>query len=324
MILLLGASGYLGRAFADELRRRGYGFIPLTRRALDYGDFSRLFNYVRKVQPEFLINAAGYPGRPNLDACESAHELALSANTLLPQTIARVCLMTHTAWGHVSSSGIYTGAKVFDHGVLLLEKDLNQPRLRQRLAEQPEFVRGFTEGDAPNFTFRDGWCNFYNGTKALAEEMIRGVGRSYLWRPGILFSEQDEPRNLLTRIQQYPKVYDSINSLSHAGDFARACLNLWEREAAFGVYNVVNPGVISNREVVEMIQRILKPQRQFEFWKDEREFYHFGARAPRSHCLLDITKLLNTGEEMRPVTEALEDTLHHWHAASPPAALAAP
>jgi nucleoside-diphosphate-sugar epimerase len=34
MILLLGASGYIGRAFANELRRRGDRFIPLTRKAI--------------------------------------------------------------------------------------------------------------------------------------------------------------------------------------------------------------------------------------------------------------------------------------------------
>jgi len=53
-----------------------------------------LFDYVRKVKPEFIINAAGYRGRPNVDACELAREETLFANTLLPQTIARVCSMT--------------------------------------------------------------------------------------------------------------------------------------------------------------------------------------------------------------------------------------
>jgi len=69
MILLLGSSGYVGQAFATELRRRGHGFIPLTRKAINYGDFNLLFDYVRKVKPEFIINAAGYRGRPNVDAC---------------------------------------------------------------------------------------------------------------------------------------------------------------------------------------------------------------------------------------------------------------
>jgi UDP-glucose 4,6-dehydratase len=312
MILLLGASGYIGRAFANELRRRGDGFIPLTRKAINYADFNLLFEYVRKLRPEFIINAAGYRGSPNVDACELAREETLFANTLLPQTITRVCSMTNTPWGHVSSASIYMGAKVFEGGTMRIEKDLNRPDLQRLLAEHPESFQGFTEWDEPNFSFRCPPCNFYSGTKALAEDVIRGIGRSYIWRPGIPFNEREESRNFLLRIQQYPKVYNCVNSISHVEDFVRACLNLRERQAPFGIYNVVNPGVITTRQVVDMIQRILKPDRRFEFWRNDAEFYRFGARTPRSNCILDISKLLATGVEMRPVEEALEDSLRNW------------
>ena len=62
MILLLGASGYYGRAFASELRRRGQSFIPLTRKTFDYTRFDFLFDYLRRTKPVFLINAANYVG----------------------------------------------------------------------------------------------------------------------------------------------------------------------------------------------------------------------------------------------------------------------
>jgi len=55
MILLLGGTGYVGQAFAAELRRRGHDFIPLSRAVLDYTHFDVLFNYVRKTRPEFVI-----------------------------------------------------------------------------------------------------------------------------------------------------------------------------------------------------------------------------------------------------------------------------
>jgi dTDP-4-dehydrorhamnose reductase len=205
MVLLLGASGYVGHAFAGELRRRGHCFIPLTRRAMDYTRFELLFDYVRKMKPEFIINAAGLTGSPNVDACELAREEILAANTLLPQTVARVCAMTHTPWGQVSSGCIYSGAKVLEDGRRRVEKDLNQPEFRRFLAEQPENVFGFTEWDEPNFSFRCPPCNFYSGTKVLAEEAIRGPGPTYIWRPGIPFDEREDLRNFLWRIQKYRK-----------------------------------------------------------------------------------------------------------------------
>ena len=57
MILLLGANDYIGQAFAIELRRRRDGFIPLTRDAFDYTRFDLLFDYLRRMNPEFVINA---------------------------------------------------------------------------------------------------------------------------------------------------------------------------------------------------------------------------------------------------------------------------
>ena len=312
-ILLLGASGYVGRAFAGELRRRRCCFIPLSRRAIDYTQFDLLFDYVRKMKPIFLINAAGFTGEPHGDGCEVGREEALRANMLLPQTIARVCLMTNTPWGHVSAGCIYTGAKLIENGQARVERDLNRPDLRRLFAQNPEKFCGFTELDEPNFSFLYPPCSFYSGTKALAEQAIHGVGNCYIWRANSPFNERNEPRNFLSKIQRYPKVYDHVNSMSHLEDFVRACLDLWERRAAFGIYNVTNPGAVTIRQVVAMIQRTLKPGRAFEFWKDDEKYDQSTAKAPRSNCLLDISKLLATGVQIRPVEEALEDSLHKWH-----------
>src|SRR5437667_1845040 len=123
MILLLGATGYVGQAFATELRRRGCGYIPLSRKAIDYTRFEILFDYVRKTSPKFVINAAGYTGRPNVDACEVARAETVHGNVLFPQTVARVCSMTNTPWGHVSSGCIYAGAKVEENGCCRVERD---------------------------------------------------------------------------------------------------------------------------------------------------------------------------------------------------------
>ena len=91
MILLLGASGYIGQAFARELQRRQRPFQPLSRKEVDYTRFDVLLRYLQQHKPEFLVNAAGYTGKPNVDACETAKADTLVGNALLPQTIAHAC-----------------------------------------------------------------------------------------------------------------------------------------------------------------------------------------------------------------------------------------
>ncbi len=132
-----------------------------------------------------------------------------------------------------------------------------------------------------------------------------------MWRLRIPFDEFDSARNYLSKVQRYAKVYDNANSISHRGDYARACLDLWELRAPFGVYNVTNPDFLTTRQVVEAIERIQKPSRRFEYWASDEEFYRF-AKTPRSNCVMDTTKLLAAGVKIRPVMEAIEDSLKNW------------
>ena len=313
MILLLGASGYIGQAFAAELQRRHRPFTPLSRRESDYSRFETLLAYLREARPAFVINAAGYIGKPNVDACENAKAETLLGNTVLPMTISHACAAAKIPWGHVSTGCIYNGAKLRDEDSgWRIEPDLNKPDVRRLFDTKPEAFKGFTEDDGPNFSFRHPPCSFHNGTKVLAEEAIVDTGQIYVWRLRIPFDEFDSPRNSLTKLQRYPKVHDNINSFSHRGDFVRACLDLWERKAPFGIYNVTNPGAISTRRIVEKIQRILKPARPFEFFTDDAEFYQTGVKAPRSNCILDTAKILAAGVKMRPVEQAMEHSLQNW------------
>ncbi len=312
MLTLLGSTGYIGQAFAAELTRRNLPFEALSRSRLDYTRFETFLRYLRQSKPEFVINAAGFTGKPNVDACEVAKADTLQGNTLFPAALAHACAAANIPWGHVSSGCIYSGAKVHHDGRVQIEPDLTRSDLRELFRRQPSAFHGFTETDAPNFSFRSPPCSFYSGTKALGEEAIANLGQSYIWRLRIPFDEFDNPRNYLSKVQRYARVYDNVNSISHRGDFAKACLDTWEKRIPFGTYNVTNPGAVTTRQVVEMIQRILKPARPFEYWASDEEFYKVAARTPRSNCVMDVSKLLAAGVRIRPVVEAIEDSLRNW------------
>lgn len=312
MILLLGARGYVGSAFSHELHRRRITFRPLTRSELDYTRFGLLLDCLKDLRPEFLINAAGYTGKPNVDACEEHKADTLLGNAMLPLTIANACAAANVPWGHVSSGCIFNGSPVQEKGVRRIEKDLTKPELRELVETNPLDILGFNELDQPNFCFRSPPCSFYSGTKALGEEAIKGIGEIYVWRLRIPFDECDGARNYLSKLQRYPKVYENVNSISHRGDYVRACLDMWERRVPFGVYNVTNPGFITSRQVVKLIQQQLCPPRHFEFWESDEQFYRRAVRTLRSNCVLDVSKLLATGVKLRPVEDAIVNALTNW------------
>jgi UDP-glucose 4,6-dehydratase len=312
MILLLGATGYIGEAFARELTRRGEKFVSLSRKQVDYTRFDLLLEFLRAQKPAFVVNAAGYTGKPNVDACELDKAGTLLGNALLPQTIAHACAAAGVPWGHVSSGCIFAGAKISEGGKVRTEKDMTQPALHALVEKKSPSVLGFDENDTPNFSFRDLPCSFYSGTKALGEESMADIGQSYVWRLRIPFDEFDNKRNYLSKVQRYAKVYDNVNSISHRADFVSACLDTWKLRAPFGIYNVTNPGYVTTRHVVEQIEKFLKPSRKFEYWSNDAEFYQVAAKTPRSNCVMDSSKLLSVGVKIRGVEEALEDSLKHW------------
>ena len=290
MIYLLGGSGYVGHAYQALLTRKGVPFRNLRRAELDYTDRETLRAALLRDKPEFLINAAGYTGKPNVDACELHKYECLFGNAVVPGIIADACADAGVPWGHVSSGCIYTGAR-------------------------PD-GRGFTETDTPNFTFRTNNCSFYSGTKALGEEVLAGKPNLYTWRLRIPFNNIDNPRNYLTKLLRYQRLLEATNSISQLEEFCAATFACWEKRVPFGTYNVTNPGQVTTHEVVEMIKKAGVSDKNFSFFQDEGEFMHVAAKTPRSNCVMNSAKLAGVGIAMTEVHEAVTRDLRLWQRAS--------
>lgn len=287
MIYLLGASGYVGQAYKRHLAAAGLRFKAVSRAELDYTDPARLAAALRADRVEFLVNAAGYTGKPNVDACELHREECHFGNAVLPARIAEACAAARVPWGHVSSGCIYTGAR-------------------------PD-GSGFTEDDAPNFSFRQGNCSYYSGCKALGEEALDGAPDVYLWRLRIPFDQHEGPRNYLSKLMRYERLLDAANSISELGEFVAATLACREERVPFGTYNVTNPGHITTREAVELIRESgVGPARDYRFFADEAEFMRLAAKTPRSNCVLSTAKLEAAGIRLTPVHEAVRRALRDW------------
>jgi UDP-glucose 4,6-dehydratase len=312
MILLFGARGYMGGAFAAELDRRGMAYEPVTRADAGPSDVRALAGLLKSRQASFVINAAGFTGRPNVDACETEKSDTLLGNVVFAHVLTQACAIADIPVGHVASGCVYNGCLVREGDGWSVETDMAGTAFRRRVEHEPDGIRGFDESAEPNFSFRHPPCSFYSGSKALAEELIRDSDHAYLWRLRMPFDEHDGPRNYLGKLQRYAKLYDNFNSLSHRGDFVRAALDLWEHRASRGIYNLTNPGFVRTSEVTAMIGDILGVDHRFEFFTDADEFYSQAAVAPRSNCILDTDKAAAAGVSMRPVRDALRAALEEW------------
>lgn len=286
MLLLLGSTGYVGTAFRSLFERNSIKYRGISRAEFDYTNRDTLITLIKQTKPTFLINAAGYTGKPNVDACELHKAECLAGNAVLPGIIREACEAESLPWGHVSSGCIYTGAR-------------------------PD-GSGFTELDPPNFSFRTDNCSFYSGCKALGEECLQDTQQTYVWRLRIPFNNVDTSRNYISKLMRYAKLLEATNTISQLDEFVMACWQTWQRHVPFGTYNVTNPGHVTTREVVDHIRSELRIDRPFEFFESESDFMSKAAKTPRSNCVMDSTKLAATGIRLRPVHDAIIQSLRDW------------
>jgi 3,5-epimerase/4-reductase len=259
------------RGFLGRHFRRLYPAAMTPR--VDIADATQVRLALHECRPEVVINCAGRCGVPNVDWCEDHKQETLYSNVTGALVLLEECLLQKAFLVHMSSGCIYMG----DNG-----------------------GAGFSEDDAPNFA-----GSYYARTKGWTDQIFREFPVLTL-RLRMPFDDSLDERNLVMKLRGYRRVLTAPNSLTCLPDFMYAASRLIEQRAT-GVFNVVNPGVISPFDVMMMYKDIVDPEHDFEPLPAAR----LGevAQAPRSNCKLNTSRLENHGLFLPPVREAVEEAL---------------
>jgi len=241
MITLIG-HGYIGNQIKKELEHQNIHHEWIT--------------HAQSVPTgtTVIINAAGYTGSPNVDACEQYKQETIDGNVVFPLQLESANPSTPIV--HITSGCVYTGYK----------------------------PGGWTEEDAPNFDFNNG--SFYSGSKALFQTLMAPyLDKSYLLRIRMPFGDTHESKNIFTKLSNYQKLIDYENSFSYVVDVAKVAVYFALNKPAGGIYNVCNPGSVTTKQVADQ----LKLDKQW-FTRDE---FRAATIAPRSNCVMNVDKLIS-------------------------------
>ncbi len=286
MIILFGSTGYIGSEFKKQLEELK---LPLfcwqNTSNTTFKDLEKWYESLGYPIIDFVINAAGFTGKPNVDACELDKENTIHGNIIWPQILTDWCILNDITLGHVSSGCIYTG---------------------KRSDGKP-----FTEEDEPNFTFKQNNCSFYSGTKSIAENIVKKHEKHYIWRLRIPFEETDNNRNYISKLIKYEKLLEAENSISNKQEFVSVVIQSIINKVPHGIYNITNTGYITTSQLVEKLKKTISKEKDF-LLITEKELYEKFAKTPRSNCILDNSKILSTGIKMRSVDESIDYCLNNW------------
>lgn len=288
MYIILGENGYIAESIIKELTLRKLHFIALSRSDLDYTNFKTFsdfynINYNSTSTPtknSVIINCAGYVGKPNVDACELNKSDTIMGNIIFPTNLANHCSVNSSTLVQISSGCVYNG-----------------------------YDKHFSEDDEPNFSFQNG--SFYSGTKALCERMILNHNpHSYIFRLRIPFDQFKSHRNYLTKLMSYDKLLNVENSLTHRGDFSKYAIDLLEKKAPHGIYNITNKGSVTTKDVVELIKKYNLTKKEFKFF-DGLDSFNKEVTTPRSNCILNTSKI-EQYIKIRSAKEALIESIKNY------------
>lgn len=267
-LLIIGATGTLGRAVHRICDQRGLASQLVGRHDVDITDPLRVDAIVRRLKPWAVFNAAGYV---RVDAAEGDADACRRANVTGPVNLAAACRRHGMALVTFSSDLVFDGLAARPY----LEHDEVKP------------------------------LNVYGASKADAESRVLALmPEALVIRTSAFFGPWDD-FNFLARLLRtleeeasFPAPADSVVSPTYVPDLVHATLDLLI-DGASGIWHLANRGALSWSEFAkEAAQRsgrdvgLIEPVRTAELWRP--------AVRPTYSALAS-----SRGQLMRPLDEAL-------------------
>ena len=277
-ILILG-KGFIGNHLNSFLQKNNFNIVHVSHNELNYHDSAILSNYLDKNSFDFVVNCAGYTGRPNVDGCEDHKSECTLLNVTVPTILNHVCDTRNIKLIHISSGCIYTGYdKIFD------------------------------ELDEPNFGLFNPESSFYSKTKHIFE----CVTKPFLHNTAVLrirmpFTGTTESKNYLIKILNYSDLIDYKNSLTYVEDLCRFVLFLTSNFKG-GLFNVVNDIPMSANDLLP----IFKNNNTYNIHWKIVPISDLKIKANRSNCILTNNKVKSLGFSFTDTLEAVDKCIKQF------------
>lgn len=214
-ILVTGCNGQLGRAIREEYQGDEVEFVNTDVAesdgvyALDITDVSAVLNFVRKTNPQVIINCAAHT---NVDACEQQWDAAYRINAIGPRNLSIAANEVGAKLIHVSTDYVFEGN-----------------------GDKP-----YTEFDIPNPV------SAYGKTKLEGENFVKEFAKKhFIFRTAWLYGDG---KNFIKTMLGLSEKYDEVNvvcdqqgSPTSAAELARA-IHHYEPTENYGLYHATCEG----------------------------------------------------------------------------------
>ena len=265
--LIYGANGWIGGQITKILNNEQV--IPATSRANNPDDVERELIDTKPDRVICLIGRTHGGGMTTIDYLQTHENLFINLRDNLygPMVLAMLCKKNQIHLTYMGTGCIFT----YDNPA------------------QPDMAQQFTERSTPNF-----FDSNYSTVKGVTDQLMHLLDDTVLnIRIRMPITSDNSSRNLITKLINYEKICSIPNSMSVLPTLLPLMLDM-ARDKRTGTINLVNPGVITHNEILDMYREIVNPTFKYEnFTLHEQEQI---LKAGRSNNCLDTSKL----EKMYP------------------------
>lgn len=272
-VLIYGSRGWIGGLLKKFLSGQNVSTIDGHARCQNAAEVEGEIHSIRPTHIICLIGRTSGPGFNNIDYLEQPGKLVENVTDNLegPLVLAELCRkhsihMTYFGTGCIFS--YWDDSKAMEHQ--------------------------FTEEDDPNF-----FGSSYSVVKGKTDILMRRLFPDVLnLRIRMPISREDHPRNFLTKIISYPRIYSTLNSMTVLEDFFPILLDMIRKRQS-GTFNFVNPQPVNHAQILELYHQYINPHHSYTL-VGESEHNAVLVKAHRSKNVLSVKKLLELYPDIPP------------------------
>lgn len=280
MWLLYGGKGWIGSQFVSILEDRS---IPFRYGESRVDDIPRVKKEIDHIQPTRVLS---FIGRTHGNGCSTIDYLEqgrpqtlenLRDNLFGPVSLAILCRDRGIHFTYLGTGCIFTYDEDHPYGC----------------EDTP-----FAEEDLPNF-FGSSYSICKGFTDRLMHEFSSDVLNVRIRMP--ISDDLESPRNFIYKVLHYPKICSVPNSMTVLPDLLPVLCDM-VTAGRTGTINLVNPGLITHNQILDMYASMIDPS--FEYENMTLEEQSTLLKAERSNNCLDTT-LLEKHYAVLPIEESI-------------------
>lgn len=279
-LLIFGSKGWIGNQFIDYLNENKDENITYMETNVRADNEQLVTDVIMAHSPTHIISFIGrtYGGDFNtIDYLEQPGKLTdnVRDNLYAPMVLANLSYKFNIHYTYLGTGCIFS--------------------------QEDPTKRSYMETDNPDF-----FGSSYSTVKGFTDRLIRLYPNTLNLRIRMPIVDFAHPRNFITKITQYEKICSMPNSMTVLPDFYPIILDMMKNKET-GTMNLVNPGLITHNEILEMYKEIVDPDFTWSNFSIEEQNQILKSKRSNNH--LNTSKLEKLYPSVLPIHYSVRNCL---------------